>query len=804
MTGNSTSQHLVGRSLRLALLSASCLIATPALAQSAAPADAAPAADEPQAGLEQITVTARKRVENVQDVPIAVSAITGESLENRYVPDVRAVAKYIPNVQLGQVQFSGATLSASIRGLTFADIERSFEPAVATSIDGVFLASNTGALVDLFDVGSIEVLRGPQGTLFGRNTIGGIIKVERTRPTGELGAKLSATVGSYGRHDFKAVLNAPIVKDVLALKVGVFSINSHSFTYNYASGKADPGLDRLGFTGTLLFTPTDKFEALFTYEHLRDRSHYPQLVNQSLPGSVACDIDPNNAAGFHLCFNAPLPGAAANSPTLQQLYEQSGYRASFTDVPFSVPLDANNYTLNMKYKGENFNITSVTGLWSNKDALDIDNIGHAIAPDTALFHPVRRLHGKQFSQELRLDTEFDGLFNIVAGLYYFDASYELDIQNVYLAGGVANPGLLVDTFSAGQKVKSYAAFAETYWKLGESTRLTLGGRYTHETKDFHVVKPEPFTTPGYQCPDPTSTYAPCANPHLAFNRFTPRVSLDQKFGDNVMVYASWARGFRSGGWNGRPGSLPQTIGPYQPESVDSYELGLRSKFDDNRALFNLTVFQTDYNNKQEDSITSNPLNPVSTITAVVNASKARFRGVEAEAQYKPNADLHFFASAGYLWGKYLSFPGLGPDGSDADNLPDVIDLRPIKNLRYAPKWNFSLGGEYTIPVGSGDNHFVLGANVKYLDKYATEANKDTDGPIYIGYAREIIPAHTSVDASLSYFGEFEGASKYKISAFVNDAFHGGGRIVRSSQAGPFWFSDRIPNRTWGVEVQLDF
>jgi iron complex outermembrane recepter protein len=785
MTNNSVSRRRrsAARAIKLAALAATCLAAFPAYAQDAA-------AEEDTGGIETITVTARKRVEDVQDVPLAVTGISGEALENRYVPDVRAIAKYMPNVQLGQVQFSGATLSASIRGLTFADIERSFEPAVATAIDGVFLASNTGALIDMFDVESIEVLRGPQGTLFGRNTIGGIINVKRSRPTGELGAKVSATVGSYGRHDFKGVFNAPIIKDVLALKVGVFSVNSDSLTYNYFTGENDPGLDRLGFTGTLLFTPTDNFEALFTYEHLKDRSNYPQLVNQSLPGSLACD-------GFGLCFNAPL-ASNPTGPTLQQIYESSGYRASLTDVPFTAPLDADNMTLNMKYSGENFDIVSVTGLWKNSDDLDIDNIGHRLVPGHALFHPVRHLNGKQFSQELRFDSNFDGLFNIVAGVYYFRSTYRLESQDVFLSGLVpGSPEIetLVDSFSAGQKVTSYAAFAETYWQLTDSTRVTVGGRYTKEKKKFNVQKP--FVPPAeggpYQCPDPTSAHIPCRTGELSFSKFTPRVSIDQKFGDDIMVYASWSRGFRSGGWNGRPGSTPDTIGPYEPETVDSYELGLRSKFADNRALFNLTVFQTNYNNKQEDQITANPVNPASTVTFVNNAGKARFRGVEIEAQFKPTDNLHLFASGGYLEGKYLSF-------LDANG----VDVRASKNLRYAPKWNASLGGELTIPVGAGDNRFQLGANVKYLDKYATESNKDTVGPVILGYAREFIPAHTSVDGSISYFGKFEGGAEYKLSAFINDAFHSGGRIVRSSQAGPFWFSDRVPNRTWGVELQLDF
>ncbi len=772
----------LSRAVRAAALAATCLCSFPALAQSAE----GDKTDE--SGLSEITVTARKRVEDVQDVPIAVTGLSGDAIEKRFVPDVRAIAKYIPNVQLGQVQFSGATLSASIRGLTFADIERSFEPAVATSIDGIFLASNTGALVDMFDVESIEVLRGPQGTLFGRNTIGGIINVRRSRPTGKLGAKLSATVGSYGRRDFKGVFNAPIVEGKLAAKVGLYSINSDSLTRSYATKKRDPGLDRFGFTGTLLFTPTDNFEAILSYEHLKDRSNYPQLVNQSLPGSLACDA-------FGLCYTGPAtPGGTG--PTIQQIYEDTNFTASFTDVPFQAPLTANNFTMNAKYSGENFDLVSVTGLWKNRDDLDIDNIGHQFAPDVALFHPVRNLSGKQFSQELRLDSNFDGMFNIVAGVYYFKSSYRLKTQNVFLLGGSkGSPGTLVDTFSAGQTVTSYAAFAETYWKLGDATRLTIGGRYTEEKKRFNVQKPAVPVAEGgpYSCPDPTSAHIPCRTGILKFNKFTPRVSLDHKFTDDVMTYVSWSRGFRSGGWNGRPGSTPDTIGPYDPETVDSYELGLRTKFADNRALLNVTVFQTDYKNKQEDQITSNPVAPATTITFVRNAGEARFRGVEVEAQFKPTNDLHFFASGGYLNGKYLKF--LDAAGND---------IRANRILRYAPKWNASFGTEYTIPVGGSGNSFVFGANVKYLDDYATESTRDTVGPVLLGYRREIIPQHTSVDASLTYFGKFGGSTAYKLSAFINDAFHKGGRIVRSSQAGPFWFSDRVPNRTWGLELQFEF
>ncbi|MBA4353767.1 MAG: hypothetical protein C0409_03660, partial [Novosphingobium sp.] len=210
-------------------------------------------------------------------------------------------------------------------------------------------------------------------------------------------------------------------------------------------------------------------------------------------------------------------------------------------------------------------------------------------------------------------------------------------------------------------------------------------------------------------------------------------------------------------------------------------------FWDNRAIFNITVFQTEYKDKQEDQIRTNPLNPASTITFVENAGKARFQGVELEAQLRPVPELNLFGSAGYLKAKYLQF--LNSAG---------VDISATKQLRYAPEWNASVGGDYTFEFDGG-NKVIIGSNVKYLGKYATESSVD-----YSGLGREVIPAHTTVDGSITYVGQMNGLKEYKLSAFIADAFHGGGRIVRSSYAGPFWFSDRIPNRTWGVELQIEF
>ncbi|MEL0307403.1 MAG: Plug domain-containing protein, partial [Halieaceae bacterium] len=175
-------------------------------------------------GLEEVVVTARYREESVQDVPVAVTAMSGNFMEDNNIMSMLDIEKYVPNVEFTIMAFAGGALSASIRGLSFDDLEKSFEPAVGVSIDGMFMGTNAGANVDFFDVASVEVLRGPQGTLFGRNTIAGAVNIKRTRPTGEFGVKLMADIGRYDHVDLKGVINFPIIPDVLAAKLTARSL----------------------------------------------------------------------------------------------------------------------------------------------------------------------------------------------------------------------------------------------------------------------------------------------------------------------------------------------------------------------------------------------------------------------------------------------------------------------------------------------------------------------------------------------------------------------------------------------------
>ena len=235
---------------------------------------------------DEIIVTARKRAESIQDVPVAVSAISPEQLEKGNIKRVQDLMKITPNVVMQDQPFAGGALSASIRGLAFDDLEKSFEPTVAVVVDGVVAASNAGVDLDLFDIEAIEVLRGPQGTLFGRNTIGGVINIKRTKPTGELGAKVKIGVEEDNTQDLQAVVNFPIGSNA-GLKVTMRDFSNDSFMYNETRQETRPQRDLQTYSVSLGVNITDNFYALLTLDDYEDNSEH-NLLNITSSLGILC------------------------------------------------------------------------------------------------------------------------------------------------------------------------------------------------------------------------------------------------------------------------------------------------------------------------------------------------------------------------------------------------------------------------------------------------------------------------------------------------------------------------------------
>ena len=758
------------------------LVSAPAFAQAAQSLpDTNAESDKDDGAIQEIIVYARFRQESLQDTPLAVSAVSSEMIENSIVTDIAGIQKFIPNIQLGRVAFAGNSLSAGIRGVSFGDLEKTFDPAVGLAIDGVFLGSSTGANVDLNDVESVEVLRGPQGTLFGRNTVGGVISFRRTRPTGELGARLHARYGSFNALDLDAVINLPKLGDAISAKISGLRRTSDSFTRNRATGKREAGRDYYTLGLAVLAEVSPDTSILASIDYQKDRSSYPSNVNltkaNGLPfgaGGTICD----------LTFSIGLGDLGCDTQGYL-LQRAEGFKFANTTIPFQSFIDGWSASLEIKSKLGALNLTSITGYRDTSDSLLEEGTGTPLIPlapgfSVPLFVSARDQDYKQFSQEIRVQGDVSDRIDIVAGAYYLHTNYAIRpypyngnaIATAYFLNG---PAQRIDS---SQKLDSISVFAESIVKLGSNVRLTLGGRYTIETKTFSTTLSIPG--PGFT-----------ANRKATFKDPSGRVILDWKPNDDTMVYASWSRGVRSGGFNGR-GASPTAIGPYQPERVDSYELGVKADFANGLFRFNPTIFQANYRNKQEDILRAAGM---VTETVVENAASARIRGAEVELQARPTTELTLRASASYLDAKYLSF--LVPDLTLPGN--PLVDVSGSRNFRAAPKHTVQAGIDYAREIGGG-NSLNLTIDYVYTSDTFISAVTDTSGA-----KRDIIPGRSTVGASLAFIHAGDNLKNLRISGYVRDLFHKeGGVLAASINAGIFYFGVVAPTRQFGVEAAIKF
>lgn len=761
------------------------LISAPAFAQNAQRSPEADVTSDQDGANQEIIVNARFRQESLQDTPIAISAVNAQVIENSVITDITGIQKFLPNVQLGRIAFAGNSLSASIRGVSFADLEKTFDPAVGVAIDGVFLGTNTGAAVDFSDIELVEVLRGPQSTLFGRNTVGGIINIRRTRPTGELGARLHTRYGSYSTVDLDAVINLPKLGDAISTKIFGLRKTSNSFTRNRVTGKHEDGRDYYSLGVSILAEVSPDTSILGTIEYQKDRSTYPSNVNLTKATGLPF------GAGGTICDFTFAIGLGDLGCDTQGFLRQKPERFKFANssIPFESFIDGWAGSLEIKSKLGGLNLTAVTGYRDTSDTLLEENSGAPaipVAPGIAIPFVVasRDQDYKQFSQEVRIQGDITDSIDLVAGLYYLNTKYNIrpgffngsNAGTFYLLGGP------VQNIVSAQDLKSYAIFAESIIKLGNDVRLTVGGRYTTETKEFSTD----YSVPG------TPAAAFTANLKETFKDPTWRFILDWKPSEDTLVYGSWSRGFRSGGFNGR-GTTPTSLGPYDPERVDSYELGLKTQLADGKIRFNSTVFQADYDNKQEEIL--RPAFGGGTETVVQNASSARIRGIEVELLALPTPELTLRASGAHLDAEYRSF--LLPDLTQPGN--PLIDVSANRNFRRAPKYTFNAGFDYNRGIGNGKSVNLTVDYVYTADAFVAAISDPT------GARRDVSPARGSVDASIAFIHEGDNIKNLRISGYVRDLFHGsGGRLGAAVDAGIFYFGVLVPNREFGLEASIKF
>ena len=644
----------LSHSARLALnlgVAITALSAAPAFAQE--PADTA--VEEAATG--DIVVTARRREESLIDVPISVSALSGDALQSQGAVDITALQDKTPNLTLQIARGSNSTLIAFIRGVGQQDPLWGFEPGVGLYVDDVYVARPQGAVLDIFDVERVEVLRGPQGTLYGRNTIGGAIKYVTKRRGKDFTGKVRASYGSYDQIDLVGQVTVPL-GDTLSIGGAIARYKRDGYGQNLTTGADQYDKDVIAGRISAEFAPSDGVFFRLAADKTVDKS--------------------NARHGTRLVGNGGLP---AFEPTRSVYDTRAGIgdrnKVMTQGVSLTGEIDLND-TLTFK------TITAYRD--GHTDTLiDFDNTAGPVLDIPAWYDD------RQFTQELQLLYSGERLQGVF-GLYYLDGRASGAFDTVL---GLAN----LTTLTAGSvKTKSYAAFADFNYDLTDQLKLSAGLRYTKDDKtgtvfrrNYTGIRSPEFgnanAVPGLIRTDYTND--------RSFDQFTPRISLSYQPNDDLNLYASYGKGFKSGGFDMRGDAVltPTTVNGYKPETVDAYELGMKGAFLDRTLFLNIAGYYSDYKDQQ---VTIQRPDVAGGIASFVdNAGKAEIYGLEIETRIVPSRNFSVNASLGYThadYKKFLTFIGGGTTPVD------VSDLRVFQNT---PKWNANLSATWSNELAGG-------------------------------------------------------------------------------------------------------
>jgi iron complex outermembrane recepter protein len=616
--------------------------------------------------LEEVVVTAQRRAQNLQDVPIAVAAITGESLARTGVTDVLDLRIAIPALNLTN---SNGNLSTSLRGVGSNSVNAGFENPVALYVDGVYYAAQVAAFPAFNDIEQVEVLKGPQGTLFGRNATAGLIQITTRTPTQDTDVEASVSYGNYQTVDGNLYVGGGIAENLAADIAIDAKTMGEGWGKDLTTGRDVYKIDHdIALRSKWLWqaTPQTKLTLIVDYSDLESSMN----LLQRLPGTISgfpsvTGVQPNQ--GYDVEANVqPLKYGWEDGVSLkwdQQIgaltfdsitaYRQSGYTLQFDYDASAQPLES------IRYNEPNW----------------------------------------QASQEFQLTGNTGGPLTWVTGAYLFDAQTGLDPITLNLD----DQGVHLNIDNT-QKTRSAAAYGQGTYEIVKDTHLTLGVRYTYEEREAVegsttvFVVPLAMTLPAQAAADQTAS----------FDRVTYRASLDHRFSEQTLGYVSFNTGFKSGGFNtGSPGT-----DPYLPETIKAYEVGLKNDLLDRRLRLNLAAYYYDYSNIQTQRLDEG-------VISIVNAGAARIYGLDADVTALVVSGLRLTGGLGLVDAKYTTYEDAllsNPLGGT----PSLVGSAAGKQLPLASKITANIGAEYNYPLPYGS--LVLAANAYYNSGYYLEAD----------------------------------------------------------------------------------
>jgi len=634
--------------------------------------------------LERIEVTARKTAESLQEVPVAITSISASDLAERGIEVITEVQQFSPNTTLQRSRGTNSTITAFIRGVGQQDPLWGYEAGVGIYVDDVYIARPQGAVLDLLDIERVEVLRGPQGTLYGKNTIGGAIKYVTKEMSGDAEFSVQGTVGTYGQADIKLTGQVPLIEEKLYLGFGVASLN------------------RDGFGEFLLSALDDQNAENYNKEVQATRLslQYHAADNVLLKFNWDKTVDKSNSKGGY----RRLPSILTDAPVPDSVYD------SYTSMPTwnKVELEGISFTAKWDINDD----TSLKYVFSSRKGYSPTNIDFDNTP-LKIFDVPAVYDDKQKTHELQINNSGDN-YKVVGGLYLYDGDSCGTFDAILEVLGQAafkTPGLTREV-SGCNNAKSQAAYVQMSYDLSELWSVTAGARYTKDKKTalvrngliFDTVYPKSDWVDGYV--RPAGDLVPVVlDDSKEWSKFTPRIGVEYQANNDLMVFASFSQGFKSGTFNPRATTAEAAA---NPENVDSIEIGMKSEWLDNRLRANVTLFSLDHKDRQYISVLPGK-DGTELNQRLGNIGSSTGQGIEAELTYLATENLVLNASIGFIDSE---FDEVLDTNADTGKVFDKSDNFTISNT---PDFTYNLAANYTIESSMGD--FIVNASYYYRDDY---------------------------------------------------------------------------------------
>ena len=606
----------------------------------------------------EIIVTAERRATDLQKTAIAISAFTPERLEERNITSVRDLAGQVPNLFVARTSISHTTQTFSLRGVGESDPIQ--EPVLAVYVDDVYVPRQIGSMSEFVDLERVELLRGPQGTLYGRNSSAGALRIITRDPDDTTHVTAETGYGSFNDVQVRALVSGPVVSNALSGSISYIHRSRDGVTYDPTLGHDVNRINLDGWRGKLRFTGLARLDALLTVNVTRDRSDSRSYVPVNQPGIFSRRLSYSEVE--------PLQHLNAQNSSLRLIYTLSP-------------------TLAIK------SITAAGGF--NLDPVYYENDGQAALIQKNLID----YDDKFVSQEVQLNGELGDL-SFTSGLFYLHERFFVERNGFSRTGTAATAPVNKLRAHNITYTDAYAVFGEGTWKATDIFSLTAGIRGTVEKKRFV------FDNKVIDDNRNVVSQSIAGKAEKTWRAVTPKLSVQAQWTPDLLQYLTWSRGFKSGGFDNRATRLDLATLPYNPEKVTTYEGGLKATLFGQALRSNLAIFYNDYKDLQVSFY-----DPAYVGSRRGNAGKAHSWGIELENDLRLSDRFTVQASGGYLKAIYDDYKGAGGNGIDADGNP----------LVNAPKYSLSSGATYDLPLGASGSHLRFSANAQYQSSFYQNA-----------------------------------------------------------------------------------